>query len=88
LKSKEFLTLSKPNYQKGGYKVYTAKVTSKGQITLPKEVRIALKIEEGERVLIMPDPVTGAFYFSNTQNVKLSPEPVAVKLTTKGGING
>jgi len=63
--------------------MYTAKVTSKGQITLPKEVRVALKIEEGERVLIMPDHSTGTFYFSNTQNVKLSTEPVPIKLQTE-----
>ena len=51
--------------------MYTAKVTSKGQITLPKEVRVALKIEEGERVLILPDPVTGGFIFSNVQAVSV-----------------
>ena len=69
--------------------MYTAKVTSKGQITLPKEVRVALKIEEGERVLIMPDPVTGGFIFSNVSTVSVdhNAEPrgqMSVKLDTGG----
>lgn len=33
-----------------------AKLTSKGQITLPKEIRTALKLKEGDRVVFMPNP--------------------------------
>jgi AbrB family looped-hinge helix DNA binding protein len=34
--------------------VYKAKVTSKGQITLPSEVREALGVQPGERVAFLP----------------------------------
>lgn len=33
----------------------TAKITSKGQITIPKIVRNALKLEEGDSVLFLVD---------------------------------
>lgn len=37
----------------------TAKVTSKGQVTIPKEVRLALGVEPGDRVsfVLRPDGV-------------------------------
>jgi len=37
-------------------KVFTPKVGSKGLMTLPKEVRDALGIEEGDRVLLKMEP--------------------------------
>ncbi|WP_456151683.1 AbrB/MazE/SpoVT family DNA-binding domain-containing protein [Desulfofundulus luciae] len=37
-------------------KVYTPKVGSKGLMTLPKEIRNALGIEEGDRVLLKVEP--------------------------------
>ena len=40
-----------------------AKLTSKGQITIPKKVRKALKLDEGDMVL---------FYLDESKNVKLS----------------
>ncbi|MCL2570545.1 MAG: AbrB/MazE/SpoVT family DNA-binding domain-containing protein [Firmicutes bacterium] len=49
--------------------MYTAKVTSKGQITLPKEVRVALKIEEGENIVIAPDPNSKGFVFQSVTMV-------------------
>lgn len=33
-------------------KVFTPKVGPKGQMTLPKEIRTALEIKEGDRVLL------------------------------------
>ena len=32
-----------------------ARLTSKGQITLPKEVRTALKVKEGDKVIFVPN---------------------------------
>ena len=32
-----------------------AKLTSKGQITLPKDVREALKVSEGDKVIFVPN---------------------------------
>jgi len=37
-------------------KVYTPKVSVKGLMTLPKEVRVALGIKEGDRVLFKVQP--------------------------------
>gem|GEM_PF-2852124 len=37
-------------------KLYTPKVGSKGLMTLPKEIRNALGIEEGDRVLLKVEP--------------------------------
>jgi len=31
-----------------------AKITSKGQVTLPKDVRTALKLKEGDRIVFVP----------------------------------
>ena len=36
--------------------MYKAKVTSKGQITLPAEVRDALGVKPGDRVAFLPGP--------------------------------
>lgn len=33
-------------------KIFTPKMGPKGQMTLPKEIRTALEIEEGDRVLL------------------------------------
>lgn len=41
----------------------SAKLTSKGQITIPKKVREVLKLDEGDMVL---------FYLDESKNVKLS----------------
>jgi AbrB family looped-hinge helix DNA binding protein len=37
-------------------KIYTPKVSAKGLMTLPKEVRVALRIKEGDRVLLKVQP--------------------------------
>lgn len=37
-------------------KIYTPKVSAKGLMTLPKEVRVALGIKEGDRVLLKVQP--------------------------------
>ena len=41
----------------------SAKLTSKGQITIPKIVRETLNIEEGDSVI---------FYFNEKKNIKIS----------------
>ena len=40
--------------------MYKAKVTSKGQITLPAEVRQALGVQPGEKIVFLPE-VDGEF---------------------------
>lgn len=37
-------------------KIYTPKIGPKGQMTLPKEIREALEIKEGDRVLLKVEP--------------------------------
>lgn len=37
-------------------KICTPKIGPKGQMTLPKEIRVALGIEEGDRVLLKVEP--------------------------------
>lgn len=41
----------------------TAKLTSKGQITIPKKVRTELKLEEGDSLL---------FYLDENKNIKIA----------------
>ena len=45
----------------------TAKITTKGQITIPKIIRNTLELEEGDSVL---------FYIDNKNNVKLLIEKI------------
>ncbi len=47
--------------------MYTAKVTSKGQITLPVEVRRKLNLKEGDRIVIMESDK--GFVFLNAETV-------------------
>lgn len=47
--------------------MYTAKITSKGQITLPVEVRRKLNLKEGDRIVIMESG--GGFVFLNAEDV-------------------
>lgn len=37
-------------------KIYTPKIGPKGQMTLPKELRKILGVEEGDRILLRVDP--------------------------------
>jgi len=37
-------------------KIYTPKIGPKGQMTLPKEIRAALELDEGDRVLLKVEP--------------------------------
>jgi AbrB family looped-hinge helix DNA binding protein len=46
-----------------------AKLTSKGQITLPKEVRAILKVKEGDKVVFMPAP--NGFTVANANMIAL-----------------
>jgi len=46
-----------------------AKLTSKGQITLPKEVRETLKLKEGDRIVFMPDEK--GFWVANASKIAL-----------------
>ncbi|MCF8011663.1 MAG: type II toxin-antitoxin system PrlF family antitoxin [Clostridiales bacterium] len=37
-------------------KVFTPKIGPKGQMTLPKQIRDSLKIQEGDRILLKVEP--------------------------------
>lgn len=37
-------------------KIYTPKIGPKGQMTLPKDVRATLQIDDGDRVLLSVEP--------------------------------
>jgi AbrB family looped-hinge helix DNA binding protein len=39
-----------------GDRIYTSKISSKGLMTLPKEIRTTLGIKEGDRVLLKVEP--------------------------------
>jgi AbrB family looped-hinge helix DNA binding protein len=46
-----------------------AKLTSKGQITIPKEIRKKLRLKEGDKVFFVEDK--GKIYFRNASQVAL-----------------
>lgn len=52
------------NTLKGGYCMELAKVTSKGQITIPIEIRKKLGIKEGSKVLFLEE--AGRIYLANS----------------------
>ena len=52
------------NVSKGGHCMELAKVTSKGQITIPIEIRKKLGIKEGSKVLFLEE--AGRIYLSNS----------------------
>ena len=52
------------NLLKGGYCMELAKVTSKGQITIPIEIRKKLGIKEGSKVLFLEE--AGRIYLANS----------------------
>lgn len=64
----------------------TAKITTKGQITIPKIIRNTLELEEGDSVL---------FYIDNKNNVKIvnrkdcivQPDKNVEHVVVKRGIN-
>lgn len=63
------------------------KMTSKGQITIPIEIRKALKLEEGSKVAFITDD-EGRFYIMNSsfialKNIQKSFEGEAEKLGLK-----
>ena len=49
---------------KGGYNMELAKVTSKGQVTNPVEIRKKLEIKNGDKVLFVED--SGRIYVMNS----------------------
>ena len=52
------------NAVKGGYCIELAKVTSKGQVTIPIEIRKKLGIKEGSKVLLLEE--AGRIYLANS----------------------
>jgi AbrB family looped-hinge helix DNA binding protein len=46
-----------------------AKVTSKGQITIPRDIRAKMDLKKGDKILIFED--NGKFFFQNSASVAL-----------------
>jgi AbrB family looped-hinge helix DNA binding protein len=46
-----------------------AKLTSKGQITIPKQIRTKLKLKEGDKVFFLEEK--GRIYFQNASQIAL-----------------
>ena len=40
-----------------------AKVTSKGQITIPRDIRVKMDLKKGDKILIFED--NGKYFFQN-----------------------
>ena len=52
-----------------------AKVMSKGQITLPKEVRDKLKVREGDKIVFLQKQ--GGFFMANADHLTVDREKIA-----------
>ena len=62
---------------KGGMKMDLAKVTSKGQITIPKEIREKLGLKTGDKILFIED--SGRIYLMNSSMNALREAQMAFK---------
>ena len=62
---------------KGRYKMELAKVTSKGQVTIPVEIRKKLGIKNGDKVLFIED--AGRIYMMNSSMEALREAQMAFK---------
>lgn len=62
----------------------SAKLTSKGQITVPKIVRETLKIEEGDSVIFYLDEKKN-IKISNRKDCKVSPDNDKEQMVVKKG---
>lgn len=62
----------------------SAKLTSKGQITVPKIVRETLKIEEGDSVIFYLDEKKN-IKISNRKDCKVSPDKDKEQMVVKKG---
>ena len=61
----------------GGMKMDLAKVTSKGQITIPKEIREKLGLKTGDKILFIED--SGRIYLMNSSMNALREAQMAFK---------
>ena len=64
----------------------TAKITSKGQITIPKIVRNTLELEEGDSVLFYVDKKNN-IKIVNRKDCKVQPDKNVEQLVVKRGNN-
>lgn len=64
----------------------TAKITSKGQVTIPKTVRNTLKLEEGDSVLFYVDKKNN-IKIINKKECTIQPNDNASQLVVKRGNN-
>lgn len=64
----------------------TAKLTSKGQITIPKKVRTELKLEEGDSLLFYLDENKN-IKIANMKDCKVEPNEKSKQVVVKRGKN-
>ena len=58
-----------------------AKISSKGQITIPVSVRNALKLKAGDKIVILEE--NGRFYFENSAMLAFAGEAEKAGFTTE-----
>jgi AbrB family looped-hinge helix DNA binding protein len=46
-----------------------AKITSKGQITIPRDIRVKMELKQGDKILFFEEK--GKYYFQNSASVGL-----------------
>ncbi|GHU44975.1 AbrB family transcriptional regulator [Spirochaetia bacterium] len=46
-----------------------AKVTSKGQITIPRDIRVRMDLKKGDKILIFEE--NGKYFFQNSASIAL-----------------
>ena len=60
-----------------------AKVTSKGQITIPRDVRVKMNLKTGDKILFFEE--NGKFFLQNSNSIVLADFQRAMKGASKQG---
>ncbi len=62
----------------------SAKITSKGQITVPKNIRELLEVSDGDSIVFYKD-MDNTIHIVNKNNIKISPKDSKKSVIIKGG---
>jgi len=54
-----------------------ARVTSKGQITIPRDIRVKMDLKKGDKILFFEE--NGKFFLQNSNSIALSDFPKSMK---------
>jgi AbrB family looped-hinge helix DNA binding protein len=58
-----------------------AKVTSKGQVTIPRDIRVKMDLKKGDKILFFEEG--GKYFLQNSNSIALSDFQKAMKGTAK-----